>query len=400
MIKERFILSEYKISIIIPTFNLESEIDNAFDSVKSQNIGFKNLEVIFVDDSSTDNTLTILNRYRDEHNNVKVFSTDENSGYAGKPRNIGLKHATADYVLFLDGDDQMLVNACETLYGKIQYSNADIVIGGQINLFGDGIVEHNPPVLSSNEENFFKNTLDHRLLSIRPAISAKLFKKSLIINNQIEFPEEIPGQDLVFLLEAILNSKSIITLTNSYIYYRNLDGNSTTLNVSEKYLYGLINAYLQVSTLLEKYDVPQNIQEVIFHSHLNFLGERAIYVKFFYEKDDINLEEIFNSEKFAKLSEKEVFKSNKNFSYYFENMKNGEYNNREVLKSIYNDFDFDSKIISDLKYIKDEISRLNVMPNKIIEDNKYLKKVNLELSEELLEIKSSKSWKIKNKFKL
>ncbi|MDO5861102.1 hypothetical protein, partial [Methanobrevibacter sp.] len=120
----------------------------------------------------------------------------------------------------------------------------------------------------------------------------------------------------------------------------------------------------------------------------------------FDEYININLEEIFNSDEFNKLADKDIFKSNKNFTYYFENMKNGEYNNREVLKTIYNDFNFDSQIITDLESVKDEISRLNIMPNKIIEDNHYLKKVNLELSEELKEIKSSKSWKIKNKFKL
>uniref|UniRef100_UPI0038906742 glycosyltransferase family 2 protein n=1 Tax=Methanobrevibacter sp. TaxID=66852 RepID=UPI0038906742 len=341
-------MSDYKLSIIVPTYNLENEIDKTFKSIKSQSIGFENIEVIFIDDNSTDDTLNILNGYANEYNNITVISTDKNSGYGGKPRNMGLKHSTSDYILFLDGDDQLLINACEVLYDKIVYSYADIVIGGQINVFEEGVMEHNPPILSDKEENFFKNVKNHKLLSMRPAISAKLFKKSLLANNNITFPEGIPGEDLVFLLEAMLNSKSIITLTNRYIYYRNLDGSSTTLNLTEKYFYGLINAYLKVSDLLEKYNVPNNIQEVVFHSHLNFLGERAIYVKFFSENDDINLEKIFNSDEFNRLSEKDIFKSNKNFSYYFENMKNGEYNNREVLKTIYNDFDFDSQIITDL----------------------------------------------------
>lgn len=191
-------MSDYKLSIIIPTFNLEKEIERTLDSVKSQTIGFENIEVIFVDDNSTDKTLNILNNYSDKYNNVKVISTDENSGYGGKPRNIGLKHSTADYVLFLDGDDHLLVNACEVLYDKIVYSYADIVIGGQINVFSDGVLEHNPPILSSKEENFFKNVNNHKLLSMRPAISAKLFNKFLLTNNNIEFPEGIPGEDLTF----------------------------------------------------------------------------------------------------------------------------------------------------------------------------------------------------------
>ena len=122
-------MSEYKLSIIVPTYNLENEIDKTFKSIKSQSIGFENIEVIFVDDNSTDDTLNILNGYAKEYDNVTVISTDENSSYGGKPRNIGLKHSTADYVLFLDGDDQLLINACGVLFDKIVYSYADIVIG-------------------------------------------------------------------------------------------------------------------------------------------------------------------------------------------------------------------------------------------------------------------------------
>lgn len=152
-------MSDYKLSIIIPTFNLEKEIERTLDSVKSQTIGFENIEVIFVDDNSTDKTLNILNNYSDKYNNVKVISTDENSGYGGKPRNIGLKHSTADYVLFLDGDDHLLVNACEVLYDKIVYSYADIVIGGQINVFSDGVLEHNPQYCPQKKKTSLKMSI-------------------------------------------------------------------------------------------------------------------------------------------------------------------------------------------------------------------------------------------------
>ena len=74
------------------------------------------------------------------------------------------------------------------------------------------------------------------------------------------------------------------------------------MNLSEKYFYGLIEAYLLVADLLEKYKVPNNIQEVVFHSHLSFLGERAIQAKFNDEYSDINLEEIFTSDEFNKLA--------------------------------------------------------------------------------------------------
>lgn len=396
-------MSEYKLSIIIPTFNLENKIDNAFESIKSQTIGFDNIEVIFVDDKSTDNTLSKLNDYTSKYENVNLFSTDENSGYAGKPRNIGLKKATSDYILFLDGDDELLINACEVLYDKIQ-TNVDVVIGGHINVYEDKIHQHYPPLLKDNE-NFFKNVLNPQILNIKPAISAKLFNKQLLLNNNIKFLEGIPGQDLVFLLESLLNSKAILTLNNFYVYYRNLNNNSVTLKLTNDYFFGLIKSYLSVCDLFEKYNVDIDIQEIVFHNHLSFFTERVMSVYYSEKYPNTDLNAIFSSELFDELSNKNIFKSNPNFSLYFKRMKNGEYNNRDVLNNIYQTFNFDSKIISDIKYVKNEISKLNIIPNKIQEDNNYLKKINKELYEEnkeltheLNEIKSSKLWKLKNKF--
>lgn len=397
-------MSEYKISIVIPTFNLENEIDNAFDSIKRQTIGFDNIEVIFVDDNSTDNTLNKLNDYSNAYENVNIFSTDKNSGYAGKPRNIGLKKATSDYILFLDGDDVLLINACEVLYDKIQSKNADMVIGGHINVYDNGIHQHYPPLINNNE-SFFKNTINPQLLNINPAISAKLFNKHLLIDNNLKFLEEIPGQDLVFLLESILNSRTILTLNNFYVYYRNLNNNSVTLKLTNDYFFGLIKAYLSVCDLFEKYDVKRDIQEIVLHNHLSFFTERVMKVNYSDDYPDTDLNAIFSSELFNELSNRNIFKDNYNFSLYFTRMKNGEYNNRDLLNTIYQTFNFDSEIISDLKYVKDEISKLNIMPNKIQEDNNYLKKINKDLYEEnerltneLNEIKSSKIWKLKNKF--
>ena len=396
-------MSEYKLSIIIPTFNLENKIDNAFESIKSQTIGFDNIEVIFVDDKSTDNTLSKLNDYTSKYENVNLFSTDENSGYAGKPRNIGLKKATSDYILFLDGDDELLINACEVLYDKIQ-TNVDVVIGGHINVYEDKIHQHYPPLLKDNE-NFFKNVLNPQILNIKPAISAKLFNKQLLLNNNIKFLEGLPGQDLVFLLESLLNSKAILTLNNFYVYYRNLNNNSVTLKLTNDYFFGLIKSYLSVCDLFEKYNVDIDIQEIVFHNHLSFFTERVMSVYYSEKYPNTDLNAIFSSELFDELSNKNIFKSNPNFSLYFKRMKNGEYNNRDVLNNIYQTFNFDSKIISDIKYVKNEISKLNIIPNKIQEDNNYLKKINKELYEEnkeltheLNEIKSSKLWKLKNKF--
>ena len=89
----------FKISIIVPVFNVEDYIPLAFESIVNQTIGFDNLEVIFVDDASTDGSPKIIDEYADKHDNVISVHLEENSGDAGRPRNVAMEYASADYML-------------------------------------------------------------------------------------------------------------------------------------------------------------------------------------------------------------------------------------------------------------------------------------------------------------
>ena len=119
----------FKISIIIPVFNVEEYLEAAFESIKNQTIGFNNLEVIFVDDASTDGSSKIIDEYSKEYDNVISIHLESNSGDAGRPRNVAMEYVTADYIMFLDPDDVFLDNACELLYDEIVKENVDIVAG-------------------------------------------------------------------------------------------------------------------------------------------------------------------------------------------------------------------------------------------------------------------------------
>lgn len=119
----------YKISIIVPVFNVEDTLQDALDSIKNQSIGFENLEVIFVDDKSTDDSSNIIRDFSKRYDNVKSICLSENSGFAGKPRNVGIENATAPYLMFLDPDDIFLEDACEVLYDNITENDLELVSG-------------------------------------------------------------------------------------------------------------------------------------------------------------------------------------------------------------------------------------------------------------------------------
>ena len=377
-------LNRYKISIIVPTFNLEDKIECAFESIKNQTLSFDNIEIIFVDDNSTDHTFDIITELSEKYKNVSVFKTDSNTGYAGKPRNIGLEHATADYVLFLDGDDKLLRNACERLYDSIASTDIDIAIGGQINVF-DGIHQHNPP-LNYGEGRLLKDMKTSEVLDIQPAISAKLFKRKLLIDNDIRFPEGISGEDLVFLMETLLNSKKIITLNNFYVYYRILSNNSVTFDISEKYLKGLVKAYTLVCDLYDKFEVQLQVQEKVIYQHIRFFTSQTIRTNV--SSNKTMLHDLFNSDLFKNLADKEVFKNNKYYKQYFENMSKGKYDNFKLLTIISNNFLKEDE--SNLKILNEKLYSANLTLNdkykSLYRENIVLEKNNENLNEENIEL--------------
>ena len=110
------------ISIIVPIFNAEKYINKCIDSLLNQTK--KELEIILVNDGSTDNTENIIKNYKDKR--IKYYK-NKNQGI-GKSRNFGITKATGKYIMFIDSDDYIEDNACELLFEKAEKDNLDIVI--------------------------------------------------------------------------------------------------------------------------------------------------------------------------------------------------------------------------------------------------------------------------------
>ena len=400
-------MSKYKLSIIVPTFNLENKITTTFNSIKSQTIEFEDIEIIFVDDHSTDNTMKIIEGFSDDWKNVKVFKTNENSGFAGKPRNVGLEKSTGKYVLFLDGDDQLLVDSCEVLLKNIKSDNCDMAIGAHINRYDNDVLEHIPAMALGGKE-VFENTHDVNLLNMTPAISAKLFKKEFLLKNNIRFAEGIPAQDLVFLEEALLNSRKV-----------------TVLNITERYLFCLFKAYTALFDLFEKFKIDYEIQKTIFKRHLGFFTTQTLRAKHLKILTDEELEKILNSQEFSELSGKSAF-DKLQIIQYFEHMQDGKYRDaqktirsinvdaisylslKEEKESLINKIDAinehntklteqNNNINNKVIELQKDINSIETKTNDLTKENRYLKSENSNLKNELDEIKSKRLWKLLNR---
>lgn len=251
----------YKISVIVPVYNVEDTLEMAFKSLYNQTIGFENLEIIFVDDCSTDNSFKIIENLSATYKNVFCYSTEENSGSGGKPRNIGLEKFSSDYLMFFDPDDYLLDDACEFLYDNIINSKNQI-ISGNFSIKEKGIEK------KINWDHFknFKYGLIHvenileniDLIKIMPSLWSKIFHKDLIKENNIKFLENVPGEDLYFVVNCLLKAKGITFFDKEITKYILREDTKKSLSISrvndKQTLMGYIYAYNKLFDLLNEYE--------------------------------------------------------------------------------------------------------------------------------------------------
>jgi len=272
--------SHFKISVIIPVYNVENYIRNALDSIVRQTIGLEHLEVIMVNDFSTDNSGKIMDEYANKYENFKAIHLPENSGAAGKPRNIGIENSTGNYLMFLDPDDYYTENACEVLLNRIVVENVDIVFSRFVYVFENKTQKCYSIFGDLDEIKVKRIDEEPRLFTIPPSIWTKIFKRSFIVDNDIRFPEGIPAQDLTFLVHAFLEAKGIIYLNNRFLFnynrIRDFKGDKgISRNKNKKNLMGMIQAYHKTYNLLQNYG-KEEFYPTLFRGHLQFWMEGFI----------------------------------------------------------------------------------------------------------------------------
>ncbi len=204
----------YKISVIIPVYNAEKYLKRAIDSVIRQSIGFENIEIVIVDDASTDNSKQIIEEYATKYPNIKAIFLEQNSGTPAKPRNVGIENAAGEYIMTLDSDDEFFENACELLYDEAIATDFDMVCG-YYSIYDEKGNLCIPISLPYNEfEKFriksYKEKQDSVLFLWGHC--SKIFKKSLFWDNNIKYVENGIGNDTGACLECILNANGISNL--------------------------------------------------------------------------------------------------------------------------------------------------------------------------------------------
>lgn len=241
------------LTVIIPTFNDSKNIYRCLQSVSNQS--FKNIEIIVINDASTDNTLEILETYNLTHK-IRIINMPQNMG-AGACRNRGILEADGEYITFLDSDDWIDICTYEKCSKQFVY-NPDIIIYGLMYDY----VEYNYQIKKYIYNDNYKLNGEYALsiyshattteINISPIVNNKIYKKEFLITNNLLFDECLRYQeDDVFTFETFAKSNDVILIKDCFYHY-NQRCNSLIHNVSPLSIEGFINAYISLKDNLEK----------------------------------------------------------------------------------------------------------------------------------------------------
>lgn len=221
---------QYRVSIVIGAFNASATLGRALDSALRQT--HPQVEVIVVDDASTDGTLAVARQYAARDGRVRIIGRESNSGGVGAPRNNGIAVATGQYLMFLDADDELPHKACESLLQSALATGAEITAGRalRVNLAKDEVTVWQPQLYGTTR------TVEGGLrvmpeLFDDPIAAAKLYRLDFLLDQGIRFPEELYFEDTYFSTVAWYCARMITLLpvpVYRWIWERESDAPSIT----------------------------------------------------------------------------------------------------------------------------------------------------------------------------
>ncbi|MGH8437371.1 MAG: glycosyltransferase family 2 protein [Pseudomonas sp.] len=254
-------MNQEKVSIIIPVYNVEPYLAECLESAVGQDYG--NVEIVAINDGSTDASLVILKDFSAKHPNIIIINI-ENQGQS-VARNTGLEIATGEYILFLDSDDFIEKNTLSLCMEKIKFHQVDIVFFAA-NTFCDGVDASLAKNLSYERSIALQNKTLSAKLFFAQAVNLKnyivspclyIYKKSKLSN--IKFYPGVVHEDNLFTTKLLLENKDIqVTCIPDKLFNRRLRPESTmTQKKQEKHIQG----YMTVAEELFKLDVVREKSE-------------------------------------------------------------------------------------------------------------------------------------------
>lgn len=243
----------YKLTVIVPAYNVEKYIEKCLESLVNQT--YRDLEILVVNDGSTDNTKKIIEKYEKKSENLKLLNK-ENGGLSSA-RNFGLQNTETKYVAFVDGDDYLELNAYEIIMKKVEEEKADIGIYNLKKIYPNKIVNSKLSKRIYYKKDFLKQ-LFSKSKETDVIVCNKIFRMDIIIKNRIYFENKAYFEDTGFIFRYLYFVKKI-SLLDLPLYNYIQHNNSITKKFNRLIIsscentYKIIKEFYQKNNEYEKY---------------------------------------------------------------------------------------------------------------------------------------------------
>lgn len=269
------------LSVIVPCYNVEKYIDRCVDSLVNQTIGIDNMELIFVNDASTDTTYDRLCQWEAKYSDsILVINCDKN-GKQGTARNIGITYASAEYIGFVDSDDWIELSMYEKMYDKAITTGADVVgvLAKRVDETGKVLYIEN---VYQGELDTFCNAENGYFRGLAGGIWSGLYRKQLILENQIWFPEGLVYEDNYWggVLNYYIKEWYII---GEPLYNYLLNSDSTSMKQGASHHYDRLQIEKKKLSELKKRGFYEKDKDYIEFNFFNLYYLNTIHIVFFKE---------------------------------------------------------------------------------------------------------------------
>lgn len=250
-----------KISIIVPLYNKEKYIEECVNSILNQTIN--DIEIIIVDDGSTDKSFEIAKKLQNTDNRIKLYS--KKNGGLSSARNFGIEKSTGEYIGFVDSDDTIETNMYELLYNNAKQYKCDIVMCSYMFVTKSKKVKDNR--LECIDENLISNKdveyiIDNLLqMKIDTGVCIKLFKSELLKSNNIYFNENLKlSEDYPFVISTYISAKNSFFINKPLYNYMQDDDDSLSRSYNYKKVNQLIDVYKEICNILDKNNLKRQVK--------------------------------------------------------------------------------------------------------------------------------------------
>ena len=248
----------YKVSVIIPCYNVEDTIQRAVNSIINQTLGFENIQLLLYDDVSTDNTKQLLKDYSKNYENIYAIFGSVNKG-PGFGRNKCLNEAFGEFVMFLDADDEFDLEMCDKLYSTAKFENADLVCCG---VFHQDNITTTKRSLKYDAKKSLENTEDKivfmgkNIFYLNDHLSTHcLFNMDIVKNNNVHFLEIYYAEDIYFKDVYRCYSNKVVYLKNYFGYIQHADVDSITDAIDLNDLNNIFDVFSKILDEVNRFDL-------------------------------------------------------------------------------------------------------------------------------------------------